>query len=170
MFQYAIELYVAIIFFLAIDIRRRYDTDPKTRFCSVSKRYEGGLQYGRALFLIIEAIIALQFALPMITGYEPLAMGLSATVDVIVRSTGLLLITVAAVLFTWPRVMEIRRTTWAGSFVSPCDVPNHRLVTWGPYRFIRHPFYASLPVGMLGVELALASYLVVIVLVIFVEI
>jgi protein-S-isoprenylcysteine O-methyltransferase Ste14 len=38
-------------------------------------------------------------------------------------------------------------------------VPSHRLVTNGPYRFVRHPTYSGLLLFLLGMGLALGSWL-----------
>ncbi|MCO6455430.1 MAG: isoprenylcysteine carboxylmethyltransferase family protein [Pirellulaceae bacterium] len=36
----------------------------------------------------------------------------------------------------------------------------HTLVTSGPYRFVRHPFYAAFALGVLGVSMAMANWFI----------
>ncbi len=62
-------------------------------------------------------------------------------------------------------LLGISLSTWAaivlGRFYSPMvDVQSdHRLVEQGPYRLIRHPFYAGAIVAFLGIALALQSWM-----------
>jgi protein-S-isoprenylcysteine O-methyltransferase Ste14 len=40
---------------------------------------------------------------------------------------------------------------------------HHTLVTIGPYRWVRHPFYVALVVGLVGVSLAMANWFVMLI-------
>jgi protein-S-isoprenylcysteine O-methyltransferase len=46
-------------------------------------------------------------------------------------------------------------------------VPGHRLVTTGPYRFVRHPSYTGMLLIFAGIGLALGSWLSLVALVVF---
>jgi protein-S-isoprenylcysteine O-methyltransferase Ste14 len=72
--------------------------------------------------------------------------------------------TLAFVAMTWPRVMIARRHWWAGPMTRPVAIEGHRLVTWGPYKYVRHPFYAGMLIGVIAIELVVLSNLVFILL------
>lgn len=90
-------------------------------------------------------------------GWEILPMRIGGTPELAIRGVGVVLMVVAVIGTIWPRYVRLR--AWSSPMTSPDCITNHQLVTHGPYRFIRHPYYSSSIVGILGVELALGSYL-----------
>jgi protein-S-isoprenylcysteine O-methyltransferase Ste14 len=99
-----------------------------------------------------------------LVGFDPLPLNLTAAADTAVRSLGLVLGMLAAMMMIWPRLV---RDTWNGAMTPPDQVEGHELVTSGPYMYIRHPFYLSLLAGFAGIELTLASYLVFLIVPLF---
>lgn len=82
----------------------------------------------------------------------------SQTTVLTMQAMGLALAILGATGTLWARIS--REETWAGSGTNPTLVPGHRLVTKGPYRFVRHPFYLSLVLYIVGIQLTLTSWLV----------
>ena len=72
-----------------------------------------------------------------------------------VQGAGLLAVAAALAVVVW--AMAVNR------FFSPViriqTDRGHRLVTSGPYRYVRHPAYAAFPFLMVGTGLALGSWL-----------
>lgn len=66
----------------------------------------------------------------------------------------------ASIAMTWPRIMVARLHAWAGPITSPDELDEQGLVTWGPYRYVRHPFYAGMIIGVTAIELVVLSKLV----------
>ena len=93
-------------------------------------------------------------------GVDVLPMTLEDTADTTIRSSGVILALLAGVGLMWPRMLRSRREVWSPPITSPGKIPAHELVTDGPYRYIRHPFYAACILGVTAIELALGSYLV----------
>jgi protein-S-isoprenylcysteine O-methyltransferase Ste14 len=103
--------------------------------------------------VIIGAILLLQ-----IVGLEILPFSLHTVPDTITRTCGLILGLVAIAGILWPQF--VREDTWSSPMTSPDQIVGHKLITSGPYKYIRHPFYAACILGVLAVELTLASMLV----------
>lgn len=97
-------------------------------------------------------------------GFDPLPMGLRPAMDIAVRTLGVALGLFAGTMVLWPRLV---RRSWSGPLTLPDRRNGHELVTWGPYRHIRHPFYLSLVAGLASLELALASYLLFLIVPLF---
>ena len=57
------------------------------------------------------------------------------------------------IAWTW----SLHYRTWAGPLTHPSEVTNHRLRTRGPYRNVRHPFYAGLILAVSGLEMSFVS-------------
>ena len=104
---------------------------------------------------VIIQLLGIAIAIQLM-GFEVLPMKFSAEADLLVRVTGAILSVPAAIGAVWPRVA---RPTWSGPGEWPDRKQGHRLVTRGPYTYIRHPFYAACILGLASVELMLASYL-----------
>lgn len=89
-------------------------------------------------------------------GFNLLPMSINDPANTMVRIMGIFLIVLAGFVSIWARLA--RRSTWGNPCESPKNIKDHFLATNGPYRLIRHPFYASCIVGIAGIELSLASY------------
>ncbi len=75
--------------------------------------------------------------------------------DSIVQIIGLTLLTSGYVLF-WLSIIA------RGQYAVSWDMPDgHRLVTWGPYRYVRHPSYLAYSLMFLGFVLAWLNLLAV---------
>lgn len=147
------EHYLSKLIILAIAIivfaeKIRHELIGKEGECVASLR--------KRLFDLAPGAIGMLFALQLFW-IEVLAFDAPESLDTIIKSSGICLGVIAAVLIIWPH--RIRRTTWAGPTISPDQVPDHFLVTWGPYRYIRHPYYAGCLLGIFAFELTAASWL-----------
>lgn len=111
----------------------------------------------RDWFLYGLAVIFGGILTPQLLGAEILAFGLDPATDTVIRSFGLAFGVLAGIGTLWPQF--VRRHTWSSPITSPERIQNHRLTTWGPYKYVRHPFYAACILGALAVELTLASAL-----------
>jgi|GEM_PF-2460302 protein-S-isoprenylcysteine O-methyltransferase Ste14 len=94
-------------------------------------------------------------------GRDPFAFVVPATLVPQINLAAIITALMASVLITWPRFMKERRRVWSGPFTPIKDIPGHRLITWGPYRFIRHPFYAGMLLGALAIQLTCLSWVTV---------
>jgi protein-S-isoprenylcysteine O-methyltransferase Ste14 len=101
----------------------------------------------------VATIVSLQ-----LIGVDIFPMRLHSSADLAVRSLGFGLACIAAIFVTWPRM--IRRSTWASPATSPEIISGHMLVTRGPYRWVRHPFYGGCLIGFAAIELILADWMV----------
>lgn len=68
------------------------------------------------------------------------------------RGIGALLVVIGILLLTWSALSMKQSLT-----AFPRPLPQGRLVTTGPYRFVRHPMYLGVVVGALGLALATHS-------------
>ncbi|MCP1752029.1 methyltransferase family protein [Bradyrhizobium elkanii] len=97
-------------------------------------------------------------ALVQLVGLEILPMDLGPRASMIVRGSGVATAIFASIGMTWP--WFLRKHSWGGPLTLPDDIPGHFLATSGPYRYVRHPVYASMILGFVAIELAVASCLV----------
>ena len=67
---------------------------------------------------------------------------------------------IAAVLVAFAVVLGLWAARWLGKGLTPLPLPNGQvgLVTAGPYRWVRHPMYTAVIVGMGGVALRSGSW------------
>jgi len=79
----------------------------------------------------------------------------SDTVPLAVQVTGLLAMAAALAVMLW--AVAVNR--FFSSVIRIQTDRGHHLVTSGPYRFVRHPAYASCPLLFIGAGLALGSWL-----------
>jgi len=114
-----------------------------------------GINFGDLVRLALFALVLVQIA-----GIDILPIPLTPEHDLILRTIGIGCAMIALIFLTWPRIMRAR--TWGGGTVRPEDIEGHELVTYGAYRYTRHPFYFGCLLYFTGVELALASYLAMI--------
>jgi protein-S-isoprenylcysteine O-methyltransferase Ste14 len=98
--------------------------------------------------LILFGTLAVWFARP-----EKLAWAEFLAPDA-VRALGLMLIGAAFAWIAW-----VFHTLGANLTDTVVTRRNHTLVTDGPYRWMRHPFYLALPVAGLGATLAAALWI-----------
>jgi protein-S-isoprenylcysteine O-methyltransferase Ste14 len=110
----------------------------------------GGKDYGTVIVLS-----ALMLGQSVIAGLDVGRFHWSDGVPPAVQVAGLLAVAAALAVVVWS--MAINR------FFSPViriqTDRGHRLVTSGPYRYVRHPAYAAFPFLMVGSGLALGSWL-----------
>jgi protein-S-isoprenylcysteine O-methyltransferase Ste14 len=94
-------------------------------------------------------------------GQDPFAFVIPTTLVPWINLAAIAAAILASVLMTWPRLMKERRDVWSGPFALITDIPSHRLVTRGPYRLIRHPFYAGTLLGALAIQLTCLSWVTI---------
>jgi protein-S-isoprenylcysteine O-methyltransferase Ste14 len=76
--------------------------------------------------------------------------------DTAVQAVGLFLTAAGYLLFAWSVIARgIYSTSWEMR-------ENHKLVTWGPYRYVRHPSYAAYFILFAGLLLTLLNIVAVI--------
>ena len=98
--------------------------------------------------IIIAAIItAFNFAVP--SNFWKSAVHFSTFMNGAVQVVGIILCAAGIMFAMWARVHLGRN--WSGS---PQMKENHELVTSGPYRFVRHPIYTGIMLGLFGSGLA----------------
>lgn len=148
-FYYRAILTIFLVF--NVVVRKRFDFGRETQDVRNPRASIAG--FGVPLVLGLAPVCGLQLA-----GIDPLRITLGFVEGSVIRSLGLVLMLVATVAFLWPRVMQERRYAWADPATSREDIVNHQLVTHGPYRFVRHPFYASVVIGYFAIQLVFASW------------
>lgn len=146
----------ALIFAIMLAVRLGYDLHQGGRL-ALRERVRG---HG------FPALVAAGVGVPqLLLGYEVLPMSLYPAAETSVRVIGLVLIIASATFFISARV--VRRESWA----APCEPPRPGnrdfLCTWGPYAYVRHPFYGSIVMSAVGFELMAVSWLVLIVAPVF---
>lgn len=103
--------------------------------------------------VIIPLMVVLELGLLAVAVLDAGRFGWS-TVPLFVRVIGWLLLGAAGAILPW-----VFRTNSFASGVGRIQADRaHRVVVDGPYRFIRHPMYAGVILGMLGLPLALGSW------------
>ena len=83
---------------------------------------------------------------------HPLSVGTPAPYDAIARPGGIALMVAGIVLVVW--AYAVLGAYWSGSISMRED---HRVVTAGPFAYIRHPVYAGFLLGVFGGAIALAD-------------
>ena len=86
-----------------------------------------------------------------------LTFPITETQKMIVGISGISLALVGFFLSAWTRYT--RGATWGRAGAAPEENDTHVLITTGPYAFFRHPYYVSLGLLILGCQLALNSWL-----------
>ena len=101
------QIWLGVFLFVTLAIRVLFDIQKSTqRSRTDSKRSSNSTYLGFAC------------ALTQLFGFD-LPMNLPEPYNSVVRMCGLVLAPVACVLMTWPRMMEVRRKTWASPATSP---------------------------------------------------
>ncbi len=124
----------------------------------------GSREHRRRIRVMLASLPVSLPILLQLAGVEILPMNFETVANVLVRSAGVALALMAGIGIMWPRLMQSRRDVWSPPITSPTNIPAHQLITTGPYRYVRHPFYGACILGIVAIELTLASYLVFILL------
>lgn len=106
----------------------------------------GGWLGGRIIFAVIVILI---LNLPQFSGLWAWADGWAIFQNEILRVTGVILVAVGIAFAIWAR-RHLGRN-WSGT---PRMKVGHELVISGPYRFVRHPIYTGMLLGLFGSALA----------------
>jgi protein-S-isoprenylcysteine O-methyltransferase Ste14 len=103
--------------------------------------------------IIIPLMVTLELGLMVVSALDSGRWGWSA-VPLPARITGWLLLGVPGAVLPW----VFRTNTFASGVGRIQEDRNHRVVAKGPYRIVRHPMYAGVILGVLGLPLALGSW------------
>jgi protein-S-isoprenylcysteine O-methyltransferase Ste14 len=103
--------------------------------------------------IIIPLMVILELGLMVVSTLDSGRWGWSA-VPLPARITGWLLLGVPGAVLPW----VFRTNTFASGVGRIQEDRNHRVVAKGPYRIVRHPMYAGVILGVLGLPLALGSW------------
>lgn len=139
---------------ITIVLRLGCDLHEKTRFHFLPQDRETSFPA-----LAMTGVLGVLCILQVVFGIVPFPIPVAAPADEYVRSVGLITSILAGVMITWPRLMRHRRKVWTSPYVFPLRIHGHVLVTWGPYRYVRHPFYVGVILAFVGVNLAMLSWL-----------
>jgi protein-S-isoprenylcysteine O-methyltransferase Ste14 len=82
----------------------------------------------------------------------------SDTVPVVAQVIALLVIAVGVAVFGWAEVVD----RFFSSVIRIQTERGHRVITTGPYRYLRHPGYAACPLIFLGAGFVLGSWMAVV--------
>jgi protein-S-isoprenylcysteine O-methyltransferase Ste14 len=110
-------------------------------------------QWQEWLLFLFVSILWTGSSIGWLLGYWDIEMHVS----VFIRVIGVLLLAGGSILFGWTHQV-------LGRFWSPIlEIAHaHKLVTWGPYRLVRHPMYSSLILFSLGIGLTAADMIMAI--------
>jgi protein-S-isoprenylcysteine O-methyltransferase Ste14 len=92
---------------------------------------------GTIIFWLCSIFYVLLVFAGMLSSVDSLFLPLRFLFDSYVQTMGIILTAFGYLLFTWSVIARGRyATSWEMS-------RNHKLVTWGPYRYVRHPSYLA---------------------------
>jgi protein-S-isoprenylcysteine O-methyltransferase Ste14 len=122
------------------------DETPEVKFLALS-------MLGTSVFFLL----SITYPILVFTGLSQLmdsfSLQLRFQYDVVVQGVGILFEIVGYSLFAWSVIARGRfATSWEMS-------ENHKLVTWGPYRYVRHPSYTAYFLMFLGLFFLLLNLL-----------
>jgi protein-S-isoprenylcysteine O-methyltransferase Ste14 len=103
--------------------------------------------------LIIPVMITLELTLLIVAVLDNGRFGWSS-IPAWIRVMGWALVALAGIMLPW----VFRTNTFASGVGRIQDDRNHRVITSGPYQYIRHPMYASIIVAFVGLPLVLGSW------------
>ena len=140
---------------------RRYSAGKKgLRYEAEVKRPKGLIFILSALGTIIFFLESVFYILLVFAGLQPtphfFLLQLRFPFDSWMQLTGLLVTAFGYFLFIWS---VLARGRYATSWEMP---ENQRLVTWGPYRYVRHPSYLAYFILFIGLFLTLLSLMAVV--------
>lgn len=159
-FFVALVLLVCFVVFASVNLHNILVTHKQTDQVESVAEVEGpsGLVVGVAAFgtgiYFVEAFL---FQLLVFSGYGFVLWGLPLQLPsvVYVQFVGVILTVAGYFLFIW----SVRaRGRFSVSWAMPVD---QKLVTWGPYRFVRHPSYSGYFLMFMGFFLAWSSVLAI---------
>jgi protein-S-isoprenylcysteine O-methyltransferase Ste14 len=110
----------------------------------------GGKDYATVVVLSV-----LMLGQTVVAGLDVGRLHWSDDVPAAVQAVGLLAVAAALAVVVW--AMAVNR--YFSSVIRIQTDRGHRLITAGPYRYVRHPAYAAFPFLMVGTGLALGSWL-----------
>jgi protein-S-isoprenylcysteine O-methyltransferase Ste14 len=110
----------------------------------------GGKDYGRTAVFVILVLAQL-----IVAGLDVGRFHWSDTVPLIVQIIGFLAMAAALAVVVWASAVN----RFFSSVIRIQTERGHRVITTGPYRFVRHPAYAVAPFLVVGTGLALGSRL-----------
>ncbi len=139
---------------VTVGIRLGCDLNEGTRFHFLPQDRETSIPA-----LAMTGVLGILCILQVVFGVVPFPIQVAAPADEYARLVGLVTSVLAGVMITWPRLMRHRRKVWTSPYVSPLRIHGHVLVTWGPYRYIRHPFYGGVILAFVGINLTMLSWL-----------
>lgn len=153
------RLIVAGIILVTFGTRSILDIRQSQLYGGIDRRGDKALFTSTILDVCV--LLAMFMGFMQIIGFSVLPLPIAGTTELVVRSIGVVIAVFAGFLTLWPRF--VRLTTWGLGDQPPASIPDHFLVTTGPYAYIRHPFYTAMMLGWFGVELAFGSFAFVIV-------
>jgi len=103
--------------------------------------------------VIIPMMVMLELALLVVATLDGGRFGWS-TVPVWARVIGWMLLAVTGAILPW----VFRTNTFASGVGRIQDDREHHVIIGGPYRYVRHPMYAGVIVGFIGLPLSLGSW------------
>lgn len=126
---------------------------------SSTRATEGAAIYLATFGTLVFAVCTVLFPFVVFTGFLSFVncfpFRILFPLDSVVQVGGLILLSSGYVLFSWS---VISRGRYAVSWDMPQD---HKLVTWGPYRYVRHPSYLGYFLMFLGLVLTWTNLLAV---------
>jgi protein-S-isoprenylcysteine O-methyltransferase Ste14 len=103
--------------------------------------------------VILPIMVMLELALLVVAALDSGRFGWT-TVPVWARGIGWTLLAVTGMILPW----VFRTNTFASGVGRIQDDREHHVITSGPYRYVRHPMYAGVIAGFVGLPLALGSW------------
>jgi len=140
----SVALFLLLLIFFVVNIhnvvtgrRARSASESYAEVSTPRNIYTGLAAIGTISFFILSIIYAAAGLTGLTDPLEFTELTISSGIDAVLIGLGLFLIIVGIFLFIWS-------VTARGRYSVSWEMPrNHRLVTWGPYRYIRHPSYAG---------------------------
>lgn len=103
--------------------------------------------------IILPLMVILELGLLVVSALDGGRFGWS-TVPLMIRAVGWSLLGVAGFILPW----VFRTNTFASGVGRIQKDRSHQVITNGPYRIVRHPMYAGVILGVLGLPLLLGSW------------
>lgn len=159
----ATVLTICIIVFLSVNLWnlwKKYEEKKDEKYFAEHPRPRGPIYSVTAFGTLVFWIQCILYPILVLTNvmqrFETLPLQLSFSYDYVLRWFGLSLLVFGFSLFIWSVIARGRyATSWEMS-------EKHRLVTWGPYRFVRHPSYLSYFLMFFGMFLVWLNLLAIV--------